>query len=128
MAKFNTNKTQTQSMGSSTSNHKSKRVQKTDIWLVDDSVLFQDCIIELINDTPDLMCSNSFISCEDALRQMASKPNPDVLLLDIELPGMSGIDGIQKFKEISPVTQIIMLTGNDESDRIFEAICAGADG
>jgi DNA-binding NarL/FixJ family response regulator len=51
-----------------------------------------------------------------------------VILLDIGLPGMSGIKGIEKFKEISPSTLIVILTVYDDSDKVFDALCAGASG
>jgi DNA-binding NarL/FixJ family response regulator len=82
----------------------------------------------LINDTPDLQCSHSFSSCEDALQQMESSPYPAVILLDIVLPGMSGLEGIEKFKQLAPSIQIIINSVYDDYDRVFQAICAGAAG
>jgi DNA-binding NarL/FixJ family response regulator len=102
--------------------------QKTEIWIVEDQTLFRECLVEIINSTKDLKCRCSFGSCEDALRQLENDSSPAVILLDIGLPGMSGIDGIQKFKELSPPVQIIILTVFEDSEKVFQAICAGASG
>jgi DNA-binding NarL/FixJ family response regulator len=53
---------------------------------------------------------------------------PDVILVDVELPGMNGIEAVQRIKAISPITRIIMLTVFDDHDKIFKAVCAGASG
>jgi DNA-binding NarL/FixJ family response regulator len=62
------------------------------------------------------------------LEALKSHPKPDVILLDVGLPGMSGIEGIRLIKAVSPATHIIMLTVFDDQDKIFNAICAGASG
>ena len=63
-----------------------------------------------------------------ALVALESESPPDVILMDISLPGMSGIEGMQKVHALSPKTTIVMLTVHEDNDRIFEAICAGAGG
>lgn len=74
-------------------------------------------------------CNNDFISCEDALGEMKnSELDPQIILLDIGLPGMSGIDGIPLLKSIAPSAKIIMLTIQDDNESIFNAICNGASG
>src|SRR5260221_12540735 len=59
---------------------------------------------------------------------LAAGQVPDVLLVDVELPGMNGVDAVRRIKSISPATRIIMLTVFDDHDKIFKAICAGASG
>mgnify|MGYP001793425213 CR=1 FL=1 len=66
-------------------------------------------------------------SLERALEQMRDSP-PDVLLADIALPGMSGIEGVRKIQELMPELPILMLTVHEDSDSVFSAICAGACG
>jgi len=105
-----------------------KSAGKTEIWIVEDNELFQKCLLELVNNERDLVCPHSFTSCEETLLFMESGKHPDIMLLDIGLPGMSGLEGIGKFKQLSPVTQIIIITVHDESEVIFQAICAGAAG
>jgi len=108
-----------------TTRHSKKRAE---IWIVEDNVFFKDCIIELINNENDLVCSQSFNSCEKTLNYMALGTSPSIILLDIGLPGMSGLEGIQKFKQLAPSTQIIIITVHEDNDSVFQAICAGAAG
>jgi DNA-binding NarL/FixJ family response regulator len=102
--------------------------QFSEIWIVEDNVFYRTIIKEYIDKTTDLRCSQFFSSCEEALHNMESNPSPDILLLDIGLPGMSGLTGIEKFKQQSPSLQIIILTVHEDSDIVFQAICAGAVG
>ena len=81
----------------------------------------------LIGGTPGYQCVGTFGSVEDALRAGACDP-PDVFLLDIELPGMSGCQGVKVLKAKYPAAQIVMLTVYAEQEKIFEAICNGACG
>lgn len=67
-------------------------------------------------------------SMEKALDELKKKKIPDVLLLDIGLPGMSGLNGIKLIKELYPECDIIMFTVHDDPNRIFEALCNGASG
>ena len=105
--------------------HSTKRAE---IWIVEDNAFFRKCLVELINSETDLICSCSFNSCEKTLQQLEFGIHPSIILLDIGLPGMTGLEGIQKFKQITPSTQIIILTVHDDHDSIFQAICAGAAG
>src|SRR5262249_50264508 len=81
----------------------------------------------LINGSPGFRCAASFRTMEDALRAIDSGL-ADVVLTDIGLPGMSGIEGISIIKERHPELPIIALTVYDDDDRIFDALCAGASG
>ena len=112
----------------STIRKKEQSTKQSEIWIVEDNVFFKNCLIELINDETDLVCSHSFNSCEKTLQKLESGIQPSIILLDIGLPGMSGLEGIQKFKQISPSTQIIIITVHEDSDSVFQAICSGAAG
>jgi DNA-binding NarL/FixJ family response regulator len=81
----------------------------------------------LINFTDGFTCTGSYRSMEDAIPRIKSNV-PDVLLSDIGLPGMDGIEGIGILKEQYPEMTILMLTVYDDDERIFDAICAGASG
>jgi DNA-binding NarL/FixJ family response regulator len=102
--------------------------QKTEIWIIEDNLLFRQCIAELINQTPDLQCTGEFLQCEDAIAAMQQRPSPQVLLLDIGLPGMSGLEGLTQLKEAVPAMHIIMVTVEDATDKVFQALCSGAIG
>ena len=101
---------------------------KVSVWVVEDNERFRTSIAELIDETPELTCAFAAGSCEEALARLEQEAAPDVLLMDIGLPGLNGIEGIQRVKSIAPSIPVVMLTVFDDSDRIFQAICAGASG
>lgn len=100
----------------------------TSIWLVEDNVQYRKSLAGLISSTDGMICSQALGTCEDTIAVLLKESPPEVILLDIGLPGMSGIKGIEKFKEISPSTLIVILTVYDDSDKVFDALCAGASG
>jgi len=95
--------------------------------VVEDMRDIRDGLTTLINFTEGFRCTGSYPSMEDALARLPGNI-PDVLLSDIGLPGMTGIEGIRILKERYPQMQILMLTVYDDDDRIFDALCAGASG
>ncbi len=103
-------------------------VPAINVWLVEDNGTYRGAIARTLDQTPGLRCAGAFGSCEDALRRLRDDHPPEVILLDIGLPGMSGLDGIQQFKALSPATHVIILTVFEDTDKIFRAICAGASG
>ncbi len=103
-------------------------VANISLWLVEDNRHFQQTMFSLINESDGFECAFAFDSCEEALEKLKNAAPPEVILLDIGLKGMNGIEGVKKFKEITPATHIIMLTIQDDSNTVFEALCAGASG
>jgi DNA-binding NarL/FixJ family response regulator len=97
------------------------------VAIVEDRVRTREGIQALIDGTPGYQCAGSFGSMEEALEAIDRDP-PKVVLLDIALPGMSGIEGIRRLKERYPGMLLMMLTVYDDDKRILEAICAGACG
>ena len=95
--------------------------------VIEDMRDIRDGLTTLINFTDGFRCTGSYPSMEEALARLPGNV-PDVLLSDIGLPGMNGIDGIRILKERYPQMQILMLTVYDDDDRIFDALCAGASG
>lgn len=81
----------------------------------------------LIDGTPGFRCTGAYGSMEEALNGIGAAP-PDIAIVDIGLPGMSGIAGIARLKEIRGEMVVLMLTVYDDDRRIFDAICAGARG
>lgn len=116
--------------------NKSRAVKNTDaaacrpveLWMIEDNHAFRSTVARLLNQTVDIRCTHSFPACEDALNLLQTGAMVDVMLLDVELSGMNGIDGLKKIKAISPVTRVIMLTVFEDHERVFRAICAGASG
>lgn len=82
----------------------------------------------LINGSPGFKCVGAYRTVEDALNGVAQHETPDLILTDIGLPGISGIEGIKLFRERVPDTAILALTVYENNDKIFNALCAGATG
>ncbi|HEY8561345.1 MAG TPA: response regulator transcription factor [Pyrinomonadaceae bacterium] len=95
--------------------------------IVEDMRDIREGLSTLINFTEGFSCTGGYRSMEEAIPRI-SQSVPDVLLSDIGLPGMSGIEGIRILKEKFPQMTVLMLTVYDDDDRIFDAICAGASG
>ena len=95
--------------------------------IIEDDRRIRDGLTALINATPGYLCGLSFRSMEDALARPWSDP-PDVALVDIGLPGMSGIDGLARLREKYPTVALLMLSVYEDDERIFQALCAGASG
>jgi DNA-binding NarL/FixJ family response regulator len=103
-------------------------VKRIQIWLIEDNDSFRNALARVVNEQPGMNCHHSFTSCEDALVLLKREFPPDVILLDVNLPGMSGIDGIKRLLQVAPSVRIIMLTMFDDHDKVFRSICAGASG
>ncbi len=103
----------------------SKDSRPRTVWIVEDHDALRESLCEIVSDVADWV--NAFASCEKAL-EYASDMEPDVIILDIGLAGMSGLEGVRHFKERFPVVEIVMFTVHDEPERIFEAVCSGASG
>jgi len=97
------------------------------VVVVEDNDNIREGLKILINSTEGYFCLGTFPDCEPMFKDI-KKLKPDVLLMDLMLPGVSGIEGIKYVKEILPDITIIVLTVYEENDLIFDAIRAGASG
>jgi DNA-binding NarL/FixJ family response regulator len=97
------------------------------VAIVEDEREIRECLALLVNGTEGYTCTGSYRSMEEALEKIARQV-PDVVLSDIGLPGMSGIEGVRLLKERYPNLLVLMLTVYDDDERIFDAMCAGACG
>ncbi len=97
------------------------------VLLVEDDKIINESLASLINKAEGFECIGAYLDCESMLSKIPQL-NPDILLMDIKLPGMSGIEGVRRVKSIKPDLNILMLTIHEENEMIFEALCAGACG
>ena len=97
------------------------------VAIVEDVRGTRENLMELLKRSPGLKCVGAFASGENALRDLPALA-PDVVLMDINLPGMSGVQCAAQLKPLLPKTQILMLTAYENSDLIFESLRVGASG
>ena len=97
------------------------------VAIIEDQRDIRECLTFLINGTEGYSCTGSFRTMEEALDKIGHQL-PDVVLSDIGLPGMDGIEGARILKERYPDLLLLMLTVYDDDERIFDAMCAGASG
>jgi DNA-binding NarL/FixJ family response regulator len=97
------------------------------VAIVEDNNTIREGLAALISGTEEYYCSGAFSNCEKFLEDF-EKLNIDVVLMDIGLPGLSGIEGVKRIKEKNSDINILMLTIYEESEVVFDALCAGACG
>jgi DNA-binding NarL/FixJ family response regulator len=97
------------------------------VGIIEDQPKIREGLKALIDGTEGYRCVGSFGSMEEALAKVDNEL-PDVLLVDIGLPGMSGIEGTRRMRDLYPGLAVLMLTVYDDDRRIFDAMCAGACG
>jgi DNA-binding NarL/FixJ family response regulator len=98
------------------------------VWIVEDNRLLRRNLAELVNEQPDMDCELAVESCEEFLAALEGESVPDIVLMDLALPGLNGIEGLARLHTVSPATKAIVLTIHEEDEKVFEAICAGASG
>lgn len=97
------------------------------VSIVEDDKLIREALKDMLNEAGGFECLGSYGNCESAIEDLPKK-KPLVMLMDIELPGMSGIEGVKKIKEKYPKIDIIMLTVHEDLSLVFKALSAGACG
>jgi DNA-binding NarL/FixJ family response regulator len=97
------------------------------ISIVEDQAEMRESLVAWLGDAPGLRCVGAHATGEEALKKIPQE-NPDVVLMDINLTGMNGIQCVSRLKESLPKTQVLMLTTYDEGDMIFDSLRAGANG
>ncbi len=97
------------------------------VSIVEDNEQLRNTLARVINRAEGFKCVSTYGSAEDALEALP-KDAPDVVLQDINLPGMNGVECVRKLKAIAPQIQIVMLTVYEDTENIFNALAAGASG
>lgn len=99
-----------------------------EISIIEDNEKIRTLIQKFLNNQPELSCNRVFDAVEPFLQELKTKSHPNVVLMDIDLPGMNGIEGMKLIKSQYPEIEIIMLTVYHDSHKIFDSLCAGASG
>lgn len=102
-------------------------MNKTRISVVEDNAKLRSGLAALLNDAQDMCCHSVFVSAEDALQHLPADA-PEIVLMDIRLPGLNGIECVARLAECLPKVRFVMLTAYEESDDIFKSLAAGAHG
>ncbi len=102
-------------------------MNKIQVSIVEDSEILRRGLATLLNDTPDLHCRSTCADGEEALQRLPADA-PDIVLMDIRLPGMSGIECVARLAARLPKVRILMLTAYEDSEDIFQSLAAGAHG
>jgi DNA-binding NarL/FixJ family response regulator len=95
--------------------------------IVEDKADFQESLLHMLAKAPGYSCLHTYGTAEDALRGIPNSP-PDVVLMDINLPGMSGVECVRRLHVLVPQVRVIMLTVYDNTENIYAALKAGASG
>ncbi|MBO0357715.1 response regulator transcription factor [Hymenobacter sp. BT186] len=99
----------------------------TRVLIYEDNVDLRTSLSQLLSGSLGLELVGALGNCMQAQADMA-RLRPDVVLMDIDMPGCTGIEGLRRIKAVAPDVNVVMLTVFEENDRVFDAICAGADG
>ena len=97
------------------------------VAIFEDNNNMREGLYQLINGSNGFICTGAFPNCDDLVRRIENA-NPDVIVMDIEMPGISGIEGVKMVKENFPEIKILMETIFEDDKKIFDSICAGAEG
>lgn len=97
------------------------------VAIVEDDDSIRHSLARILDGSPGYRCSHEFSNAEDGLKGLPLNP-PDVVLMDIGLPGISGIEATRLLREALPGTDVVMLTVMDDDDAVFNSLCAGATG
>jgi DNA-binding NarL/FixJ family response regulator len=98
------------------------------IAIIEDDDWIRENLASLIEKTQGFACSGSYSSGEDAIAKISQDHPPDVVLMDINLPKMNGIECVRRLKVLIPSSQVVMLTVYEDTEKIFDSLLAGASG
>jgi DNA-binding NarL/FixJ family response regulator len=99
----------------------------TRVLIVEDDDIIRESFVSIINSSEKFLCIADYDTCEDAIKNL-TEDSPQIILMDIGLPGISGIEGTRRIKRGYPKVDIIIVTVHDDDEKVFDALCAGASG
>ena len=97
------------------------------VVIIEDNIPLSEGFAEVVNTTGNFKVVNVYHNCEDAIANL-KQDNANVFLVDIDLPGIKGVEGTKQIKKIMPNCHIVMVTVYENSNIVFDALCAGATG
>ena len=97
------------------------------VSIVEDSDKFRETLARILNRSEGFRCISQYPNAEDALKALP-QDKPEVVLMDINLPGMNGVECVRQLKVVMPTIQVMMLTVYEDTENIFNALAAGATG
>src|SRR5581483_5001121 len=97
------------------------------VSIVEDSDKLRGTLARVLNRADGFKCGSQYPNAEDALKDLPDV-KPDVVLMDINLPGMNGVECVRQLKKLLPEVQVMMLTVYEDTENIFDALAAGANG
>ncbi len=102
--------------------------ENIEVWLIEDNASYRRSVARAIDSEAGMTCNGDFDSFEAARERFESGDGPDVVLLDVGLPGIDGIEALGEIRKLHAAANVIILTVFDDHDKIFRALCAGASG
>ena len=97
------------------------------VSIVEDNDKLRETLARVLNRADGFKCVSQYANAEDALKDLP-QVKPNVVLMDINLPGMNGVECVRQLKKVSPEIQVMMLTVYEDTENIFDALAAGASG
>lgn len=98
------------------------------IWIVEDDAGYRRNLRQSLSREKHIECSRVFPSCIEFLEAVETDTHPDLVLMDLGLPGMSGVEGIQRLKKVAPDITVIVLTVMEDKEKVLQSLDAGAAG
>jgi DNA-binding NarL/FixJ family response regulator len=97
------------------------------VVIFEDNDQLREMLFQMINISESLSCTGAYANAMD-LEYKIRRSQPDIVLMDIDMPGINGVEAVKIIKEKYPQVKILMQTIFEDNDKVFDSICAGADG
>jgi len=98
------------------------------VWVVEDDSVYRRTLMRMLNREENISCTRVFPSCIEMLEAVGNEPLPDLVLMDLGLPEMSGVEGIHKLAKVAPDVTVMVITVFKDKERVLQALDAGAAG